>query len=132
MDNMKTLYFDFQATTPVADEVLSKMQPYFSEFFANPHASDHVLGWKSDASVENAAQQVARLIGADGNEIIFTSGATESNNLAILGLARRAALAQDRKSTRLNSSHVAISYAVFCLKKKKKNHNKYSVRYSII
>jgi cysteine desulfurase len=44
MDNMKTLYFDFQATTPVADEVLSKMQPYFSEFFANPHASDHVLG----------------------------------------------------------------------------------------
>lgn len=93
MDNMKTLYFDFQATTPVADEVLSKMQPYFSEFFANPHASDHVLGWKSAASVENAAQQVARLIGADGNEIIFTSGATESNNLAILGLARRAALA---------------------------------------
>lgn len=90
---MKTLYFDFQATTPVADEVLSKMQPYFSEFFANPHASDHVLGWKSAASVENAAQQVARLIGADGNEIIFTSGATESNNLAILGLARRAALA---------------------------------------
>src|SRR5690625_5921947 len=109
MDNMKTLYFDFQATTPVADEVLSKMQPYFSEFFANPHASDHVLGWKSDASVENAAQQVARLIGADGNEIIFTSGATESNNL-------------DRKSTRLNSSHVAISYAVFCLKKKNRQN----------
>src|SRR5690625_6972872 len=127
MDNMKTLYFDFHATTRVADEVLSKMQPYFSEFFANPHASDHVLGWKSDASVENAAQQVARLIGADGNEIIFTSGATESNNLAILGLARRAALAhtprkRDRKSTRLNSSHVAISYAVFCLKKENK-HN---------
>lgn len=93
MNNMKTLYFDFQATTPVADEVLRKMQPYFAESFANPHASDHVLGWKSAASVENAAQQVARLIGGDADEIIFTSGATESNNLAILGLARRAALA---------------------------------------
>ncbi|GAB4181020.1 MAG: IscS subfamily cysteine desulfurase [Wenzhouxiangellaceae bacterium] len=93
MDNMKTLYFDFQATTPVADEVLRKMQPYFAESFANPHASDHALGWKSAASVENAAQQVARLIGADEDEVIFTSGATESNNLAILGLARRAAIA---------------------------------------
>ncbi|MES9973384.1 MAG: aminotransferase class V-fold PLP-dependent enzyme, partial [Candidatus Thiodiazotropha sp.] len=93
MDNMKTLYFDFQATTPVADKVLRKMQPYFAESFANPHASDHALGWKSAASVENAAQQVARLIGADEDEIIFTSGATESNNLAILGLARRAAIA---------------------------------------
>lgn len=93
MNNMKALYFDFQATTPVADEVLRKMQPYFAESFANPHASDHVLGWKSAASVENAAQQVARLIGGDADEIIFTSGATESNNLAILGLARRAAMA---------------------------------------
>lgn len=93
MNNMKTLYFDFQATTPVADEVLRNMQPYFAESFANPHASDHVLGWKSAASVENAAQQVARLIGGDADEIIFTSGATESNNLAILGLARRAAMA---------------------------------------
>lgn len=93
MNNMKTLYFDFQATTPVAEEVLHKMQPYFAESFANPHASDHVLGWKSAASVESAAQQVARLIGGDADEIIFTSGATESNNLAILGLARRAAMA---------------------------------------
>lgn len=93
MNNMKTLYFDFQATTPVAEEVLRKMQPYFAESFANPHASDHVLGWKSAASVENAAQQVSRLIGGDADEIIFTSGATESNNLAILGLARRAAMA---------------------------------------
>ncbi len=90
---MKTLYFDFQATTPVAEEVLRKMRPYFAESFANPHASDHVLGWKSAAAVESAAQQVASLIGADADEIIFTSGATESNNLAILGLAIRAAMA---------------------------------------
>lgn len=89
---MKTLYFDYQATTPVADEVFRKMQPYFTEYFANPHATDHALGWKSAASVQNATKQVAYLIGADADEIIFTSGATESNNLAILGLARRAAM----------------------------------------
>jgi cysteine desulfurase len=104
MDNMKTLYFDYQATTPVADEVLLKMQPYFAESFANPHASDHALGWKSAASVENAAQQVARLIGADGDEVIFTSGATESNNLAILGLARRAAMAKSLRKRILLSA----------------------------
>lgn len=84
------MYFDYQATTPVANEVLLKMQPYFSEFFANPHSSDHALGWHSANSIKNATQQVARLIGADNDEIIFTSGATESNNLAILGLAKRA------------------------------------------
>lgn len=92
MKNTDTLYFDYQATTPVADEVLLKMQPYFSETFANPHSLDHALGWESFAAVENAAQQVAHLIGADCDEIIFTSGATESNNLAIIGLAKRAAL----------------------------------------
>ncbi|SDY75883.1 cysteine desulfurase family protein [Nitrosomonas halophila] len=91
------MYFDYQATTPVADEVLLRMQPYFAEFFANPHSVDHALGWKSAAVVESATQQVARLMGADSDEIIFTSGATESNNLAILGLAKRAAL---KKSSR--------------------------------
>ncbi|MCG7870506.1 MAG: cysteine desulfurase [Candidatus Thiodiazotropha lotti] len=92
MLNLNALYFDYQATTPVADQVLLKMQPYFTESFANPHSADHALGWKSATAVENAAQQVACLIGADTDEIIFTSGATESNNLALLGLARRATL----------------------------------------
>ncbi len=101
---MKTLYFDFQATTPVADKVWGKMQPYFTEFIANPHASDHALGWKAAAAIENAAQQVARLIGASADEIIFTSGATESNNLAILGLARRAAIVQTSRKRILLSA----------------------------
>jgi len=101
---MNTLYFDFQATTPVADEVLRKMQPYFAQSFANPHSSAHVLGWKSAASVENAAQQVAQLIGGDADEIIFTSGATESNNLAILGLARRAEIAHTSRKRILLSA----------------------------
>lgn len=104
MNNSNTLYFDFQATTPVASEVLREMQPYFTESFANPHSSDHILGWKSAASVENAAQQVAYLIGADDDEIIFTSGATESNNLAILGLAKRAAMTQNPRKRILLSS----------------------------
>ncbi len=101
---MKSLYFDYQATTPVAEEVLRKMQPYFTESFANPHASNHALGWESSASVENAAQQVASLIGADSDEIIFTSGATESNNLAILGLARRALIAKSSRTRILLSA----------------------------
>ena len=86
------MYFDYQATTPVAGKVFSEMQPYFNEFFANPHSTDHACGWKSSAAVDNAMQQIARLIGASSDEVIFTSGATESNNLALLGLARRSAL----------------------------------------
>ena len=65
------------------------MLPYFRESFGNPHSADHTLGWKSSLAVEQAAAQVAALIGADPDEIIFTSGATEANNMALLGLARR-------------------------------------------
>lgn len=87
----KTIYLDHQATTPVDSRVLAKMTPYFSESFGNPHSSDHVLGWETSRSVDDTAARVARLIGADADEIFFTSGATESNNLALLGLGRRAA-----------------------------------------
>ena len=86
-----TIYLDHQATTPVDSRVFAEMTPYFSESFGNPHSSDHVLGWETSRAVEDAAARVARLIGADADEIIFTSGATEANNLALLGLARRAA-----------------------------------------
>ena len=87
----KTLYFDHQATTPVDARVVAAMTPYYAESFGNPHSSDHSLGWESASAVEKAATCVARLIGADADEITFTSGATESNNLALLGLGRRAA-----------------------------------------
>lgn len=97
MQKTPKLYFDYQASTPVAEEVFLKMRPYFSESFANPHSADHYQGWKSYEAVENAAQQIANLIGADSDEIIFTSGATESNNLAILGCARRAAMANSAR-----------------------------------
>ena len=66
------------------------MLPFFRESFGNPHSVDHSLGWKSSLAVEQAAAQIAGLIDADPDEIIFTSGATEANNMALLGLARRA------------------------------------------
>ena len=85
----ETIYLDHQATTPVDQRVLDRMLPYLSESFGNPHSADHTLGWKSFQAVEQTATQIAVLIGADPDEIIFTSGATEANNMALLGLARR-------------------------------------------
>lgn len=85
----ETIYLDHQATTPVDQQVLDRMLPYFREAYGNPHSADHSLGWKSSLAVEQAAAQVAGLIGADPDESIFTSGATEANNMALLGLARR-------------------------------------------
>ena len=86
----KTIYSDYQATTPVDPRVAEQMVPYWSEAFGNPHSTDHVIGWRAADSVQKAATSVAGLIGADPDEVIFTSGATEANNLALLGLARRA------------------------------------------
>ena len=85
-----TIYADYQATTPVDPRVSGKMAPYWNELFGNPHSSDHVVGWRSAEAVRDAASSVGGLIGADPDEVIFTSGATEANNLALLGLARRA------------------------------------------
>ena len=85
-----TIYADYQATTPVDPRVVERMAPYWGEAFGNPHSSDHIIGWHAAESVQQAASSVGALIGADPDEIIFTSGATEANNLALLGLARRA------------------------------------------
>lgn len=87
----QTIYLDHQATTPVDPKVFSEMEPYFAKLFGNPHSVDHSIGWQAARAIEEAADKVARSIGADADEIVFTSGATEANNLALLGLGRRLA-----------------------------------------
>ncbi len=85
--NAAPLYLDYHATTPVDRRVLEAMLPYFAEIFGNPGSTTHAYGREAAAAVERAREQVATLIGAEPREIIFTSGATEANNLAIKGAA---------------------------------------------
>ena len=89
MRNRQTnpIYLDYQATTPTDPRVVDAMLPWFTEKFGNPHSADHRHGWEAAEAVDEARDQIARLIGAKGKEITFTSGATESNNLAIKGAA---------------------------------------------
>ncbi len=81
------IYLDYQATTPVDPRVLDVMLPYFAEKFGNPHSRTHAYGRASEQACERARAQVAGIIGADAREVVFTSGATESNNLALSGVA---------------------------------------------
>jgi cysteine desulfurase len=86
--NALPIYLDNQSSTPLDPRVLDAMLPYFTEQFGNPHSESHVYGHNAMAAIETARGEVARLIGADSREIVFTSGATESNNLALKGAAR--------------------------------------------
>ncbi len=84
------IYLDYAATTPVDGRVAEVMQRYLTvdQLFANPASRSHMLGWQAEQVVEQARRQVADMIGADPREIVWTSGATEANNLALIGFMR--------------------------------------------
>ncbi|CAI2164165.1 10901_t:CDS:2 [Funneliformis geosporum] len=84
----RPIYLDMQATTPTDPRVLDAMMPFFTQQYGNPHSRTHAYGWESEKAVEKAREHVAEIIGADVKDIVFTSGATESNNLSIKGVAR--------------------------------------------
>jgi len=89
MNKVSFTYLDYQASTPICDEALAKMQPFLSDEFANPHSSQHIAGIKSFQAIEVAKGEIADFLNADREEIIFTSGATEANNLVLLGLCKK-------------------------------------------
>lgn len=87
-EGQRPIYLDMQATTPLDPRVLDAMMPFYSGLYGNPHSRTHAYGWETDKAIEEAREHIATLIGADPKEIIFTSGATESNNMSVKGVAR--------------------------------------------
>lgn len=110
-----TIYLDHQATTPVDPRILSKMTEAFGQSFGNPHSSEHAIGWRAAQAVEVAAAQVGTLVGADADEVIFTSGATEANNLALLGLTDHARASGRRRVLLGATEHKSVIAAARAL-----------------
>ena len=105
---MKTIYFDYSATTPVDPRVAAKMIPYLTEHFGNPASRSHPYGWEAEKAVEEARGHIAALVGADPKEIVFTSGATESNNLAIKGAGHFYAGTKGKHIITVRTEHKAV------------------------
>ena len=79
------IYLDYQSSTPLDQRVMNSMEPYYSENFGNPHSSNHIFGWKASQAIDLSIEKISECLGCNEDEIIFTSGATEANNLAIIG-----------------------------------------------
>jgi cysteine desulfurase len=112
----RPVYLDYHATTPVDPRVLEAMLPYFTAHFGNPASRQHAFGWEADQAVDAARAQIAALIGASAREVVFTSGATESNNLAIKGtaLARRE---RGRHIVTVATEHKSVLDSCKCLER---------------
>ena len=110
MTDTHPIYLDNQATTRCEPRALAAMLPFFAEEYGNPHSAEHAMGRRAEAAVEAARAAVAALIGAEAREIVFTSGATESNNIAIKGAARYARLRGDgpRRIVALATEHKCV------------------------
>src|SRR6185503_4348134 len=108
----RPVYLDNQATTRCDPRVVEAMLPWFSEQYGNPHSVEHVMGAEAEAAVEDARAQVAALVGADAKELVFTSGATESNNIAIKGAARFAGSTERRRVVTLATEHKCVLESV--------------------
>jgi cysteine desulfurase len=108
MVTQQVIYLDYNATTPCDPEVVAGMLPYFGELYGNPANGFHLMGRVAHRAVEQAREQVAALINAQAEEIIFTAGATESNNLAILGLARATSGSERRRIVTSAIEHKAV------------------------
>ena len=104
----RPVYLDNQATTPMDPVVRDAMWPYLTEEFGNPHSSEHRFGWDAAAAIRGARAQVAELIHADDDEIVFTSGATESCNLALRGVANRRGNGRRNRIVTLATEHPAV------------------------
>ncbi len=102
------IYLDYSATTPVDPRVAAKMIPWLTEHFGNPASRSHAFGWEADKAVEEARENVARLVNADPKEIVWTSGATESNNLAIKGAAHFYAGTKGKHLITVMTEHKAV------------------------
>ncbi len=102
------IYLDYSATTPVDPRVAEKMIPYLTEMFGNPASRSHSFGWEAEAAVEKAREQVAALVNADPKEIVWTSGATESNNLAIKGAGHFYAGTKGKHIVTVKTEHKAV------------------------
>ena len=109
---MRPIYLDHHATTPPDPRVLGAMRPWWEGNFANPHSVEHALGREAEAAVEAAREEVAELIGAEAREIVWTSGATEANNLAIKGAARFAGPGERRRIVTLATEHKCVLESV--------------------